>query len=139
MLDPMPFDMTAVLQRLLDETYRIIAALPLLILALPIIWLSWLAGSWISQRAWLARASRSNPFLQDLARTTVRWIVFGLGILIALEILQATALVGAVLGTAGVLGVALGFAIKRIRCRNFQSQGLDHGACAPDLVRIAFR
>ncbi len=110
----MPFDMTPVLQRLLDEAYRIVAALPLLVLALLIIWVAWLAGSWISQRAWVARASKSNPFLQDLARTTVRWIVFGLGILIALEVLQATALVGAVLGTAGVLGVALGFAFKGI-------------------------
>ena len=91
MLEPMQFDMTPVLQRLLDEAYRVIAALPLLILALLIVWLAWLAGSWISRRAWVARASKSNPFLQDLARTTVRWIVFGLGILIALEILQATA------------------------------------------------
>lgn len=110
----MSFNMTPVFQRLLDEAYRILAALPLLILALLIVWLAWLAGSWISQRAWVARASKSNPFLQDLARTTVRWIVFGLGVLIALEILQATALVGAVLGTAGVLGVALGFAFKGI-------------------------
>ncbi len=108
------FDMSAVLQRLLDEAYRVLATLPLLILALLIAWVAWLAGSWISRRAWVARASRSNPFLQDLARTTVRWIVFGLGVLIALEIMQATALVGAVLGTAGVLGVALGFAFKGI-------------------------
>jgi len=110
----MQFNMTPVFQRLLDEAYSAIAALPLLILALLIVWISWLAGSWISRRAWVARASKSNPFLQDLARTTVRWIVFGLGILIALEIMQATALVGAVLGTAGVLGVALGFAFKGI-------------------------
>ena len=110
----MNFDLTPVLQRLLDEAYRAIAALPLLILAVLIVWVAWLAGSWVSRRAWVGRASKSNPFLQDLARTTVRWIVFGLGILIALEIMQATALVGAVLGTAGVLGVALGFAFKGI-------------------------
>jgi small conductance mechanosensitive channel len=114
MPDSVQFDMTAVFQRLLDQGYRVIATLPLLILALLIIWLAWLAGSWTSQRAWVPRASKSNPFLQDLARTTVRWIVFGLGILMALEIMQATALVGAVLGTAGVLGVALGFAFKGI-------------------------
>ncbi len=34
--------------------------------------------------------------------------------LVALEILDATAIVGALLGTAGVLGVALGFAFKDI-------------------------
>ncbi|MEO7936280.1 MAG: mechanosensitive ion channel family protein [Dokdonella sp.] len=114
MSDMPQFDMSPVFQRLLDETYRLIAALPMLLLALLIVWFAWLAGRWISQRAWIGRASRSNPFLQELARTTLRWIVLGIGILIALEILQATALVGAVLGTAGVLGVALGFAFKSI-------------------------
>ena len=61
------------------------------------------------------RASRArNPFLRELARTTVRWAMLLVGVLIALEIMNATALVGAVLGTAGVLGVALGFAFKDI-------------------------
>ena len=56
------FDIDTALQRLVDETYRLLATLPLLALAL--------------------------------------------------QILDATALVGAVLGTAGVLGVAIGFAFK---------------------------
>ena len=114
MFDMPRFDMSPVFQRLLDETYRLIAALPMLLLALLIIWVAWLAGRWVSRRAWIGRASKSNPFLQELARTTIRWFVLAIGILIALEILQATALVGAVLGTAGVLGVALGFAFKSI-------------------------
>lgn len=114
MPDSMQFDMSAVFQRLLDEAYRLIAALPMLVLAVVIIWIAWLVGRWLSGRSWVGGASKSNPFLQDLTRTTVRWIVVGVGILIALEIMQATALVGAVLGTAGVLGVALGFAFKSI-------------------------
>lgn len=114
MPDALNFDMTAVAERLLDEAYRLLAALPLLLLALLIVWLAWHAGRWISRHGWVARASRSNPFLQELARTTIRWVVLGLGILVALEIMQATALVGAVLGTAGVLGVVLGFAFKSI-------------------------
>ena len=114
MPDTIKFDMTPVFQRLLDEGYRLLAAVPMLLLALLIVWIAWLAGRWISRRAWIGRASKSNPFLQDLTRTTIRWVVIGLGIVIALEIMQATALVGAVLGTAGVLGVALGFAFKSI-------------------------
>ncbi|HET9033176.1 MAG TPA: mechanosensitive ion channel domain-containing protein [Dokdonella sp.] len=106
--------MSAVFERLLEESYRLIAALPMLLLALLIVWIAWWAGRWISRRAWIGRASKSNPFLQELARTTVRWIVLGIGLLVALEVMQATALVGAVLGTAGVLGVALGFAFKSI-------------------------
>lgn len=114
MSDTIQFDMSPVFQHLLDEVYGLLAALPMLLLALLIVWITWLAGRWISRRAWIGRASKSNPFLQDLVRTTIRWAVLGLGIVIALEIMQATALVGAVLGTAGVLGVALGFAFKSI-------------------------
>ncbi|MEP7185183.1 MAG: mechanosensitive ion channel family protein [Rhodanobacter sp.] len=106
--------MSAVTQRLADEAYRLLAALPLLLLALVIVWIAWLLGSWLSRRSLLNRVARRNPFLTDLARTTVRWLVVMVGILIALEILNATSLVGAVLGTAGVLGVALGFAFKDI-------------------------
>jgi small-conductance mechanosensitive channel len=108
------FDITPVAERLLDELYRLIATLPLLGLAVVAIALAWWMGGWISRRAVLDRVARSNPFLRDLARTTVRWLVLLVGILAALEIMDATALVGAVLGTAGVLGVALGFAFKDI-------------------------
>ena len=48
----------------------------------------------------------------------LRWIVQGVvtlgGVLIALDLLGATALVGAVLGSAGVVGLVLGFAFKDI-------------------------
>ncbi len=108
----MRFEIDQVMQRLLDEAYRLLAALPLLLLAVLVIWLGWVVGRWLSRRALLDRVSRKNPFLSDLARTTTRWISVGIAILVALEILDATALVGAVLGTAGVMGVALGFAFK---------------------------
>lgn len=108
------FDFAMVVQRLLAEGYRLLAALPLLLLAVIVVWVAWLIGRWLSRRSLLERVSSRNPFLRDLTRTTVQWIATAAGILIALEILNATALVGAVLGTAGVLGVALGFAFKDI-------------------------
>jgi small-conductance mechanosensitive channel len=105
-------DIDGVGERLLDEAYGLLAALPLLLMALLVVWLAWLAGRWLSRRTLLDRVGSRNPFLRDLARTTVRWAVSGVGVLVALEILDATALVGALLGTAGVLGIALGFAFK---------------------------
>ena len=108
------FSIAPVMQRLLEEAYRLLAGVPLLVLALLIVWASWLLGRWISRRKLIDRAARTNPFMQDLTRTTVRWLVLGAGVVVALELMQATALVGAVLGTAGVLGVALGFAFKDI-------------------------
>ncbi len=106
------FDLDLVVQRLLNEAYGLLAALPLLALALLAVWLCWLLGRWLSNRALLDRVARHNPFMRELSRTTVRWLVLALGVLVALEILDATALAGALLGTAGVLGIALGFAFK---------------------------
>lgn len=102
------------LERLVEEMNAWLAYLPLLGVALVVVLLAWLLGGWLSRRALVGRLARKNPFMQDLTRTTVRWAVLLAGALIALEILDATALVGAVLGTAGVLGVALGFAFKDI-------------------------
>jgi small conductance mechanosensitive channel len=103
-----------VLERLVEESHRLAAALPLLVLALLVVWLAWGVGGWLSRRKSFLRVSRDNPFLRELARTTTRWVVLLLGVLVALEIMDATAVVGALLGTAGVLGVALGFAFKDI-------------------------
>lgn len=106
------FDFQVVLQQLLDESYRLLGALPLLMLALLVVWLGWVLGGWLTRRAVLTRIAGKNPFMTELAQTTVRWASLALAALVALEIMDATALVGAVLGTAGVLGVALGFAFK---------------------------
>lgn len=108
------FEFTPIAERLLDETYRLLAALPLLLVALVLVALAGWVGRWLSRTAAIDRLSRRNPFLTDLTRTTVRWVVTALGVLAALELLDATAMVGAVLGTAGILGVALGFAFKEI-------------------------
>ncbi len=53
-----------------------------------------------------------NAFIADLYRQIVR-IVFVLGALvIALDILNATALLSTILGAAGLIGLALGFAVR---------------------------
>jgi small conductance mechanosensitive channel len=106
------FDIDTVLQQL-GQTYgRVLSTLPLLIISLLLVWCGWVLGRWVSKRSVLDRIGNRNPFLRELARTTVRWTITGVTVLIALQILNATALVGAVLGTAGVLGVAIGFAFK---------------------------
>lgn len=65
-----------------------------------------------ARRDGLFRRFSANPFLRDLARPLVRTAIFVVGLLLALEVLDATALVGAVLGTAGVVGLAVGFAFR---------------------------
>lgn len=97
---------------MLEKVYGLLSALPTFLLALLVIWVGWKLGSWLSRRAAIERLSARNPFLKELARTTTRWVSTAIALLIALEILDATAVVGAMLGTAGVIGIALGFAFK---------------------------
>jgi small-conductance mechanosensitive channel len=55
-----------------------------------------------------------NSFVRDMARQFTRFVFFAVGVLLALELLNATALVGATLGAAGVVGIAVGFAFRDI-------------------------
>jgi small conductance mechanosensitive channel len=108
------FDTGQVIDHLFDKVEWLVAKLPMLGLAVLAVAAAWWIGTWLSKRTVLDRVSRRNPFLQDLVRTSIRWGVVLAGVVVALELLGATKLVGAVLGTAGVLGVALGFAFKDI-------------------------
>jgi small-conductance mechanosensitive channel len=109
---PPRFDLDEVLARLLEKVYGLLSALPTFLLALLVVWIGWKLGGWMSRRSAIERLSARNPFLKELARTTTRWVSSAIALLIALEILDATAVVGAMLGTAGVIGIALGFAFK---------------------------
>ncbi|KPF63041.1 mechanosensitive ion channel domain-containing protein [Porphyrobacter sp. AAP60] len=53
-----------------------------------------------------------NAFLAELIRSAIRFLFVIFGLVIALDMLGAGALLGAVLGGAGVLGIALGFAMR---------------------------
>lgn len=87
---------------------------PVLLVALVVLVVFWLLGSWAGTRgAWLRRIGLSE-LASNLGKRVVRLVITGLGILIVLEILDATALVGAVLGVAGVAGIAVGFAFRNI-------------------------
>lgn len=53
-----------------------------------------------------------NSFLAELIASAIRFVFIVGGIVVALEMIGAGALLGAVLGGAGLLGVALGFAMR---------------------------
>ena len=71
-----------------------------------------LLGYFIAGRKRIWRAVTPNAFLAELVATSIRFVFVLIGIVAALEILGATALLGAVLGGAGVVGIALGFAVR---------------------------
>lgn len=101
-----------VLQRLAERGWNLVAWLPLGAVAAAIVAVFWLLG-WIVGR-WDApfRRIAKNRFLADLMQQVVRAAILLAGIVIALDLLDATALVGTVLGAAGILGLALGFALR---------------------------
>ena len=104
--------MSLVAEEIEDRAWDALRFLPLLAVALAVLALFVLAARLIgrAERAfgWLTR----NVFLQDLARQAAQGAVFVLGLLLALEIMDATAVVGAVLGAAGLVGLAIGFAFR---------------------------
>ncbi len=92
---------------------RLLAAIPLLVAALAIVLLAIWFGSFLAGRTHWRLRSR-NPYLDGLVRRVVQTLVVLVGVLIALDLLGATALVGAVLGSAGVVGLVLGFGFRDI-------------------------
>jgi len=53
-----------------------------------------------------------NAFIADIYRMLIRLAFVVAGIVAALDILNATALLGTILGAAGIIGLAIGFAVK---------------------------
>jgi len=95
-----------------DELRGFIRGLPLFGVALLGGALIMLLGYWMASRTRLLRWIAPNVFLAELLATSIRIIFVILGLVAVLEVLGATALLGGVLGGAGVVGIALGFAVR---------------------------
>lgn len=103
------------MEQMQGKLLRLVVALPLLVVAIAIVWFAvWLGrrlGRWPLR--WL-RGHADNPYMDGLVRRVVQSAVVIVGLVVALNLLGATALVGAVLGSAGVIGLVVGFAFKDI-------------------------
>lgn len=88
--------------------------LPLLLLAAAVLWLAWWSGKRLTNRDRFFARITDKPLIQGILKQIAMTVVMLVGLYFALEILDATALVGALLGTAGVVGLALGFAFRDI-------------------------
>lgn len=97
-----------------DHLLRLVAALPLLLVAAAIVAFAWWLGRRLTRRPRLPWLRSDNPYLDGLLRRLLQVGILLAAVLLALDLLGATALVGAVLGSAGVAGLVLGFAFKDI-------------------------
>ncbi len=89
-----------------------LSALPLIGIALLVTIFVGLLGHFLASRAGFWERVTPNIFLAELLAGFVRIVFIAVGIFIGLDILNATALLGAVLGGAGVIGLAVGFALR---------------------------
>lgn len=95
-----------------DKWAGFIAMLPLIGLAL-LVWAAIaLVGYLIAGLGSLWHRIAPNSFLAELIASAIRFVFVVGGLVIALDIIGASALLGAVLGGAGLIGLALGFALR---------------------------
>ncbi|MET1756608.1 mechanosensitive ion channel domain-containing protein [Novosphingobium sp. RD2P27] len=105
-------NLTPALGKFREDIRGLIHGLPLIGVALGIALLIGALGYLLTSFKGFWRRVTPNVFLAELLATLVRFIFVVLGIVAGLEVLGATALLGAVLGGAGVIGIAIGFAIR---------------------------
>jgi small conductance mechanosensitive channel len=101
-----------VLDRFEARMVQAVAMLPLLLVAGIAFMLVTIVGFLIAglKQPWNRLAP--NPFIADIFRTVLRIAAVIAGIVVALDLLGATALLGTILGAAGILGLAISFAVK---------------------------
>ncbi len=105
-------NLAPVVNRLNERIQQVVQMAPLFAIAMFIILVFVVIGSGLARAKSLWARVSPNSFLADLIATTVRLVVTLIGIVIALDLLGATTLLGAILGSAGVIGLAIGFAVK---------------------------
>ena len=98
--------------RVASRISQIVAMLPLLLVAV-------IAAAVVSALGFVAAGMRGpwdrlapNPFIAEIFRQIIRLVFIVVGLILALDILGATALLGTILGAAGIIGLAIGFAVR---------------------------
>lgn len=87
-------------------------ALPLVGLAIAVFLVILVIGHLLASWKGLWRRLTPNPFLAEIVAQAIRFIALIIGLVTALNLIGATALMGAILGGAGVIGLAIGFAVR---------------------------
>lgn len=85
---------------------------PLLLLALAVVVIAWLTARLAGRATSLYQRLSRNWFVRDLLRQLVQLAIMLAGIVVALQLLDATAMLGSIVGALGILGLAVGFATR---------------------------
>ncbi|WP_375279765.1 mechanosensitive ion channel domain-containing protein [Pseudooctadecabacter sp.] len=98
--------------RFMGRVEQLLVQLPLALISLAVFLLINWVGSWVGRwrQPWDRLAP--NAFIADLFRTLARIAFLIAAIVISLDIMNATALLSTILGAAGLIGLAIGFAVR---------------------------
>lgn len=105
-------NVTTVYQGLKAQVKTLVKAVPLLLVGIIIFVLVTWFGSWLSNRKKMWQRLTPNPFVAELLSQTVKVIFIIFGLILALSLIGAETILGTLLGGAGVIGIAVGFAVK---------------------------
>jgi small-conductance mechanosensitive channel len=100
------------MDRFVDRFNQIVAFLPLAAVALAAFLLVLFLGVLIARMRQPWNRIAPNAFIADILRVIIRLAFLIAGLVVALDILGATALLSTILGAAGIVGLAIGFAVK---------------------------
>lgn len=105
-------NVTPVVKTLKDQAAAAIKAAPLMLMALLAFAVVAWFGRWLSRRKAIWQRITPNPFVAELLSQTVKVVFLVLGLILGLSLMGAEAIIGTLLGGAGVIGIAVGFAVK---------------------------
>ncbi len=105
-------NVSTVYQGLKNQLRTLIKAVPLLIVGIVIFAIVAWFGSWLSKRQKMWKRLAPNPFVAELLSQTIKVIFIVIGLILALSLIGAETVLGTLLGGAGVIGIAVGFAVK---------------------------
>ena len=98
--------------RFLARMQQMVALLPLATVALIAFLLVVSFGVILARMRYPWDRIAPNAFIADIYRQIIRILFLVGGVVVALDILGATALLGTILGAAGIVGLAIGFAVR---------------------------
>ena len=101
-----------VVERFQARLAQAVSYLPLLVVALRAGVLVMMLGVMLARWDWPWRKLAPNPFIADIYRVLLRLAFVLAGVVVALDILNATAILTGLLGAAGIVGLAVGFAVR---------------------------
>ncbi len=100
------------ISRFMSRARQVVAFLPLAMIGLLAFALIVFIGFFIAKQRQPWDRLAPNPFIADIYRTVIRLVAISFGVVVALDILGASALLSTILGAAGIIGLALGFAVR---------------------------